>query len=346
MLLSRNLVYTFLASSFVAGIVIACGSDSESKFGENDPILGDFTDAGFETDGNGIPGDDLYKNDPPSSYACAPTGQPTPPPVTGTESCPDDKNKPGCACQNVGEEKPCWTGLRKNRNLGVCKDGVAKCLKQSELLNVWGQCEGQTLPTPGATGAEACGCFSEGTWTIRNTSPCLYYGDQGNASTYRAWSTIGDDGSGCTNPMAPNTQNWSTSTLKVDCEGTFTLCFRIRAGNFKEPKESDCVLGTVCVNDVLYPTKNQVLELPPLPAWRGTDSACAYKWETTDPNTSPGYGEMLVKGETYACDEVGGPNNSERVFNRVEYCPLICRDPANKDLEPCRTCQLSGQGTF
>jgi hypothetical protein len=244
MISSRNLLLSVLACGSVAAIVIACGSDDESKFKDGTsggPAV--FPEAGFG-DGTANPSDDLYKNDPPPPWCGPDAGTPLPP-ITGTEDCPDDKNKPGCACGNVGDTAPCWTGLRKHRNLGVCKDGVAKCVAKNETLNVWGACEGQVLPTPGATGADGCGCFSVGVWNIKNTSPCLR---KEGADTFYAYSTVlsGDKATYCGangDPVAPQGTAppgiWSTSTLKVDCAGHFKLCFKIRAGDFNNPKADD-----------------------------------------------------------------------------------------------------------
>src|SRR5262249_32269118 len=152
---------------------IACGSDDGSEFPDGSSS-GQFNpDSGnFNPDAQGTQ-DDLYKNDPLPKY-CGPEagGATLPPPVTGTEECPDDKNKPGCFCSTPGQKAACWTGLRKQRNLGVCKDGQTTCQQKSENTYQWGPCEGEVLPTVGAKGAAACQCFSLGQWKIKNLSPC------------------------------------------------------------------------------------------------------------------------------------------------------------------------------
>lgn len=346
---SRKFLLSALASSCVAAIVLACGTE-ESKF-DDGALPSSFFPEGGLGDGDNSPSDeDLYANDPPPAW-CGPDAGVPHPPITGTEDCPDDKNKPGCGCENAGETAPCWTGLRKHRNLGICKDGVTTCLAMNETTTVWGECEGQVLPKPGAKGADACSCFSIGEWKIANTSPCLRFENDG----YYAYSTVLDDGKatncgGDAKPIPPPgtapSGIWSTSTLKVDCAGTFKLCFRIRAGEYKKPKSDDCILGEVCV-DADYPEANVEQPLPDLKTWFGKDNACAKKWEADTPeDVSPGYGEMIVKGQTVRCDEIDDGEGNDFVFHRVEYCPRMCRDEANKDKPACVSCQLAGRGEF
>ena len=349
---SRNILLSVLSCCSVAAIVIACGSD-ESKFGDGTPGPTVFPEAGF---GEGGPGsnDDLYAKDPPPPWCGPDAGVPLPP-IGGTEECPDDKNKPGCGCATAGETAPCWTGLRKHRNLGICKDGVAKCIPKNETANVWGECEGQVLPQIDAKGAEACSCFSVGEWKIANTSPCLRTPGGGS---YYAYSTVYDNGQatncgGDAKPIPPAGQAppgiWSTNTLKVDCAGKFDLCFKIRAGDYNAPKADDCILGEVCtVAD--YKEANVEQALPDLATWAGKDNACAKKWESDTPaDVSPGYGEMVVKGQTVRCDAIDDGAGNDFVFHRVQYCPRICRpgDPGYNPEHPnCKACQLAGKGSF
>jgi hypothetical protein len=350
---SRNILLTAMSCMGVAAVVIACGSEG-SKFqeGTNPPLFGE---GGFDPDADSNNNADLYKNDPPPPW-CGPETGYQPPQIGGTEDCPSDKNKPGCACATLGDKQPCWEGFRKHRGLGICQDGVATCVKKSENTNVWSACEGQVLPKPGATGKEACGCFSIGEWTIKNTSPCEWTNDGNN---YYAYSTVFDKGAGSISycsmgqhagPGEKPAGIWSTDTLKVDCAGTFDLCFKIRAGDHSNPKDSDCVLGEVCINAV-YEKENVVQPLPDLPTWVGTDAACAKKWEKDTPeDVSPGYGEMIVKGKTVRCDAVGGQGTTQDyVFHRVKYCPRICRqsDPHYNPNHPaCQDCTLKGSGSF
>jgi hypothetical protein len=350
----RNLGLSTFACASVAAIVLACGSKGSTFPDDGTLPTGTFSDGSF---GEATPGQDLYANDPPPPWCGPDSGTPAPP-ILGTEDCPDDKNKPGCACDKVGDKAPCWTGLRKQRNLGICKDGVATCIAKNETLNVWGECEGEVLPVPNATGGQGCGCFSVGTWDITNTSPCLRL----DSGTYYAYSTVYSDGKATfcgeptgTNPATISPQGvapagiWSPNTLKVDCAGTFKLCFRIRQGDFNNPSTNDCILGETCTDEITFTTANQVQSLPDLKTWAGTDTACANKWENptiTPDNKSPGYGEMIVKGKTVHCDDVGAQSSGDFVFHRVEYCPRMCRNPANATDPICQTCQLAGKGSF
>lgn len=347
MLSSRNIILCVFACAGIAAIVMACGTD-ESKFKDPGPTQGTFGDGGFG-DAAGQTGPDLYKNDPLPKW-CGPDGGGSAPVIGGTEECPEDKNKPGCGCDKPGDTAACWTGLRRHRGLGICKDGVATCKVKNETLNVWGDCEGQVLPKPDGKGGEACSCFSLGTWKIANTSPCLYC--QGGQC--RSYSTVGDNGGGCdfNNPVADGTKpagDWSTDTLKVDCAGEYDLCFRIRSGSYENPSSNDCILGESCIKaNYLQPDVEQ--PLPNLPTWFGADKACATKWEVTTPeDKSPGYGEMIVKGQTVLCEAVDDGSGKEYVFHRVKYCPRICR-PGYPNYQPnhpeCVDCQLKGKGDF
>jgi len=354
---ARNVVVGLVVALGTTSLVLACGSDDESKFKDPDasggrtflPIDGSaFSEAGDDPYGTFI------KDDPPPNF-CGIDGGPTPKTIGGTKECPDDKNLPGCGCDTPGATAACWTGLRKNRNLGQCKDGMTTCNKAGENHNIWGECLGQKLPTVGATGEEACSCFSVGLWKIANTAPCVWSPDN---VTYYAYSTLppakdGDGPGKCTVadhlPSGAKTpENWSTDTLKTDCAGTFKLCYRIKVGDYKNPSAADCTMGQSCV-DVTYTTSGQEQVLDPLPSWNSTDSACAKKWEVETPaDKSPGYGEMYVSGgQTVTCESVSNvPKDAEFIFNRVQYCAKKCRDAANEKDADCVECQLKGQGAF
>lgn len=348
---SRSILLTAISAMGVAVVIVACGSEGQSTFPDGTTDTPIFGEAGFDPDAD-ISNSDLYKNDPPPPW-CGPETGAQPPPIGGTEDCPSDKNKPGCACETVGEVQPCWEGFRRQRNLGICRDGTTKCIKKSENTNVWGACEGQVFPKRDATGKEACACFSVGEWKIANTSPCLWTpGDE----SYYAYSTVLDNAGKATycddaQHAAPGVAPpgiWSTDTLKVDCAGTYKLCYKIRAGVYERPSTSDCVLGEVCV-DAVYEKENVEQALPNLTTWKGGDPACAKKWESDTPeNVSPGYGEMIVKGETVRCDKIGS-DDGDYVFNRMKYCPRICR-PSHPRYSPndpaCTDCVLKGSGKF
>src|SRR5690606_37632115 len=126
----------------------------------------------------------------PPPMECLEGGEPGTPadPPGGTPECPDDKNREGCRCDTVGEEVPCWPGLRVNRERGICQDGVARCEAFDEFSGRWGACVGAVLPDEAATrGPAACQCFSQGRWELDNLSPCFIQysgGDVWAVSTY------------------------------------------------------------------------------------------------------------------------------------------------------------------
>jgi hypothetical protein len=148
-----------------------------------------------------------------------------------------------------------------------------------------------------------------------------------------------------TGPATKPTEEWSTDTLKVDCAGTFKLKYRIRAGNFEAPNAAtDCIVGEVELPEAYYPTPNVEMPWPNLPAWIGADKACSQKWASTAAGVSPGYGEMIVKGESVLCDKIDDGAGNEFVFNRIKYCPTSCNaDPTTPE---CVACQQSGSGQF
>ncbi len=353
MLLSPKIQVGLVAVGSIGALVIACGSDPGSAFTNGSEDAGSSSglipDGGFGTSSGELPDEDLYANDPPPKW-CGPGDDPAPPPPGGTEQCPDDKNKPGCGCTTVGEKAPCWTGLRKHRNLGICKDGVATCRQKNETDLVWGPCEGEVLPVPGATkGKEACGCFSAGQWKIANLSPCTMKFTDGSGTQVNAVSTILDGNvAKCPTqnpPTAAPAQPWSTNTLNVDCAGHFKLCLRIRQGQFENPSANDCIVAEVC-SESDYKKENVEQPWPDLPGWLGKDKACAKKWADVPDNQSPGYAEMIVKGTSVRCDPIDDGSGGDLVFNRVKYCPEACNDPANASSPDCVSCQQSGQGQF
>ncbi len=321
----------------------ACSSDDGSQFDDAGSSGGLVPDGAFGTFGDaGKPDVDQYANDPPAPW-CGPAGQPQPPQPGGTLECPDDKNKPGCPCSKEGETAPCWTGLRKQRHLGACKDGVATCQRLNETYKGWSACEGQVLPKAGATkGAAACSCFSAGQWKIDNTSPCFI--DYSAGQTY-AVSTVVDGAGKASCPTVANTpppavpgSPWSKNSLKVDCAGKFKLCYTLKAGSFDAPSAADCVLATTCT-ETTYDKENVEQPFPDLPAWVSTDTACAKKFKD-----SGGYGEMTVVGESVRCDKIDDGSGKALVFNRVRYCELACN--ANPTLPQCKDCQQGGSGSF
>jgi hypothetical protein len=298
------------------------------------------TDGGSTTPPPVTPNPDAFWADDPPPMYCGPDGMMGPPPMVpgGTPECPDDKNREGCRCDPIGTMAPCWPGLRVHRNRGICRDGMTTCMPYDEFTGVWGPCIGAVLPTEGVTrGPGACRCFSRGRWEIDNLSPCFVdYGTQ----TY-AVST--HDGMCPTDPGGPPPSPepgsvWSTNRLTVDCEGRFRLCYTLKAGDGDAPAAADCVVAESCT-EAWYMTRDVAQELPPLPAWTGTDPACAERFAT-----SGGYGEMSVTGLSVECDPVDDGSGTPYVFNRVNYCPLSCS--MTPTAPECAGCMRGGSGDF
>jgi hypothetical protein len=293
--------------------------------------------------GTRISPDDFWKDDPPPQW-CGPAGGSTPPKAPGgTPECPDDKNRQGCPCTNVGEQVSCYPGLRANRNLGVCTDGVATCQSGGEFGAFWGPCEGYVLPTAGATkGKEACKCFSAGRWELANTSPCFYSngsGITGAVSTYLDSQGRSQCPRSASNPPKPEPgTSFTTSTLKVDCAGKFKLCYELKAGDADDPKPSDCSMMKVCT-EADYTTAGREQKFPDLPAWTSSNVSCVREFAS-----SGGYGEMSVIGKSVTCDAVDDGSGKPLVFNRVQYCALSCNE--NPTRADCVSCVQGGGGDF
>jgi hypothetical protein len=349
--LRKNLVLASFAAFVMGASSVHCGGGgsmfSGTGAGSNTGGTGTGTGNGSNTGGNviGLGGTDFnsdasndysaeqfFQNDPPP-MSCDGGGMPPPIPG-GTPECPDDKNLPGCPCSPPGMQATCWTGLRKNRNDGDCKDGMTTCTPIGETgQGQWGPCVGEVLPVAGATGKAACECFSGGFWHIDNLEPCFLTvtDSQGNMTTTAYASTpppMGSPpGTAGTCPFDQNTgtptvpASWSTDTLKVDCAGVWTLCYTIKAGDPKNPQPSDCVLGQSCTT-VNYPGAgnmvNTTVPAPDLPGWSSTPAmaACIQQFLSTG-----GYGEMSVNGQSDQCESIG------ENFQYVPYCPLMNPPP-------------------
>lgn len=358
----------WLAASTLAVTALAlsgceCGSSPPGRPGGRDaggPLdAGTPFDAGTTTpmDGGGTtgpvdaytpPNPDAYFFDDPPPATCYPDGGmgPWPDPPGGTPDCPDDRNREGCRCDEVGATAACWPGPRANRDRGICRDGTTTCTAYDEFGGRWGPCVGAVLPMPGATlGPQACECFSAGRWQIDNLSPCFV--DYGASGVYAVSTYVGSDGNarcpdlpaGATPPPQPQAGTvWSADRLTVDCAGSFRLCYRLKAGDADAPTPSDCLVAETCV-DVWYPEADVTQELPPLPAWTSTNAACAQAFRD-----SGGYGEMSVVGLSIECDEIDDGSGGEYVFNRVNYCPTICNTMPS--LPECMNCMMGGSGSF
>jgi hypothetical protein len=321
----------FLLAALLLG---ACDRDPQNPNGNGTgtdlDMLAPADDLSFDRDA-------FYIDDPPPTFCALDGGMFPPPPLPGgTRECPDDKNRIGCPCPAEGMQAPCWPGARKNRNLGICKDGVTTCMRVAEVQLAWGPCVGYQLPQPGATsGPNACECFSQGQWKLDNLSPC-FIDSGGGLGSAGAVSTVIDPGGVAQCPPGGNqpVEPWTPNTLTVDCAGHFKLCYTLKAGDVKNPQPSDCTLTTVCT-EADYTMANMLQTLPVLPSWKSNDTACATQFAATG-----GYGEMTVNGVTIMCDKL------DKVFNRVGYCPLLCNDPANRSLPQCQNCTQGGSGSF
>jgi hypothetical protein len=170
-------------------------------------------------------------------------------------------------------------------------------------------------------------------WHIENLSPCFWgdpYGAQGAASTILLGG-VADCDKAAKPPEVPS-QPWSKNTLKVDCGGTFQLCYELKAGEISAPSAADCTLAKVCIEGA-YTTPGVAQHMPELPAWSTVDAACAQKFAVA------GYGEMWVVGMSVECDEV-----QPHVFHRVGYCPASCKQ--TPDAAECKNCGNGQSGAF
>jgi hypothetical protein len=281
-------------------------------------------------------------------YQCEGSVDPGPPPG-GTPNCPADNNLPGCPCFDTNAEAvACFTGDRKNRHRGACRDGTAKCVRQGELSTVYGACENEVLPVPGVSkGKDACVCFTEGRWRIENLWTCLwplpgsFKGAMSTIPTGEAPPAVPGhcppiaDANNYIQNNTPPPQAWSKNWLTVDCAGAFDLCITLKAGDANKPSDADCILKKVCTNG-MYSTPGVEQLMPDLPGWITTDGACAQRWWDVG-----GYGEMEVKGMSVECDPVPG-----HLFTRITYCPSKCALDENKSLPECATCSANQDGTF
>src|SRR5204863_4138361 len=185
-------------------------------------------------------------------------------------------------------------GLRVNRNLGICKDGMTTCQKLGEVSLAWGPCMGYVLPVQGATGGkQACKCFSGGQWKLENLVPCFYDNTgQGKWGSAGVTSSVPNANPTCPAVMGklmPPNSPWSPDTISADCAGHFKLCYALKAGMASMPDAGDCQIVKVCT-EADYASVNMAQPFPPLPAFAVDDQAsedCAVKFTMTG-----GYGEM------------------------------------------------------
>ena len=326
-------------------IASACGSSDDSRFASVGSDAGEPGDGTFADDGGPLDGaydpDAFWAQDPPPKF-CGPDAAGTPPTPGGTPACPSDKNREGCPCPVPGDTAPCWPGLRANRNLGICKDGVTTCNQIGEFSRTWGPCKNYVPPVAGATkGKEACKCFSAGQWAIKNLVPCFVSYSSGQ--TYGVSTTESSQcPAGVPNTPPPPTPvaRWSTDTLNVDCAGHFKLCYALKAGNYAAPLASACIVASVCTESD-YVQANVVQSFPDLGGWSSNDPACSASFADNG-----GYGEMTVKGLSALCDDISD-NGKPYVFHRVQYCPKKCNvTPAPVGDPDCVDCMAGGTGQF
>lgn len=360
---TRFLLLPVLAGLAGALLVVGCSCSATPARGHHDGGPGDDAGTGDGLDGGPmdanfqdtplvipdayiVPDPDAFFATDPPPMTCYPDGGmgPWPDPPGGTPECPDDRNREGCRCLDVGATAACWPGHRANRMRGICHDGTTTCLAHDEFGGVWGPCNGAVLPTPGVTrGAAACECFSAGRWAIDNLSPC-FVGPTSSGQYYAVSTYIAGGSAHCPTTITtpPNPEpgtDWSTDSITVDCAGQFHLCYTLRAGNAMTPLDTDCVVAETCV-DTWYPMANVTQPLPPIPAWTGgSATACATQFATTG-----GYGEMSVEGTSIECNDVGDGSGGRYVFNRVNYCPLSCN--TNPTAPECVNCMMGGSGMF
>lgn len=232
-------------------------------------------------------------------------------------------------------------------------DGTTTCT--GEEIPVWGPCVGEIDPDPAVTrGPATCNCFSMGTWTIANTSPCFIFTDTNYTTVSGATSSVLSGTSvSCgtpATPLRPPAPTWSTDSLRVDCGGTFHVCYRLRAFATAAAAMShtvapgDCVMAEPCVDAIVPPGSSATdVTLPPIPGWATStpaQNACAQEFVNNG-----GYAEMVVSGTSYECQDFAQGMSTGFVFNRVDYCPAACSNPTIPVGSRPAICAMCGNGS-
>jgi hypothetical protein len=75
----------------------------------------------------------------------------------GGVDCSNGPNYTGCSCK-PGDVRACYTGPESTAGVGSCKGGTQTCVATSELNYVFGDCEGQVLPSS----SDSCGLSLDG----------------------------------------------------------------------------------------------------------------------------------------------------------------------------------------
>ncbi|MET0390829.1 MAG: hypothetical protein ABW321_32950 [Polyangiales bacterium] len=333
---------------FIVVMLIACAACAKSEdTGQVREDAGSPHDAATTLPGNAVSGPvldasqlnrlpDAFFAEDPAPPMCGEDGIRVEPETAEPSECPPDKNREGCPCKSPGKSASCWPGKRIHRNHGQCVDGKTECRETPEFGPAWGPCEGYVLPDDSAVeGPAACRCFSSGEWALKNLVPCIYDTPEMLSVT----SSIEDSQQGfrCEADTDPN-EDWTSSTLKVECAGRFQLCYTLKAGDVDNPKASDCTMRRLCI-DTWYPKPDVVQKLPNLPGWRAANNDCTRRFVEEG-----GYGEMSVQGVSSECDAVDDGQGDPYVFKRTRYCSIRCG--MTPDRPECKACGTGVSGQF
>ncbi|MCX7944061.1 MAG: MopE-related protein [Deltaproteobacteria bacterium] len=61
------------------------------------------------------------------------------------DNCNGDIDE-GCPC-SIGSIRECYGGAPETKNVGICRSGFQRCIDDGSGKGVWGECEGQVLPS-------------------------------------------------------------------------------------------------------------------------------------------------------------------------------------------------------
>lgn len=141
----------------------------------------------------------------------------------GVDDDGDGRIDEGCLCL-PNESQRCFSGALASRAVGVCRDGVQRCIAQGNVeFGEWGACEGAVLPS-----AEQCDGMDHdcngvaddtGTCSCRagDTQPC---GSTLASPCRRGVSTCGADGrwGACVGAVSPSADRCG-DLVDNDCDG-------------------------------------------------------------------------------------------------------------------------------